>query len=198
MIQQALARPAARENRQGVVLDAAAALFSKNGYEGTTLRDIAAASGMLAGSIYCHFSSKEEIFLCVQQKGIRQMSESVEQAILGLKNPWQRLEAACAAHAKTLLDESDYAAVLLHVTPSRNLELWDSLAALRDEYENIFRQLVDELPLPAGANRKYLRLALLGALNWSHHWYQPGGEKPEEIAKQMVRLFENPLTRAGR
>jgi AcrR family transcriptional regulator len=193
MIQQALARHPARENRQGVVLDAAAALFSKKGYEGTSLRDIAAASGMQAGSIYCHFSSKADIFLSVQREGIRQLIEAVESAAEGLGDPWRRLEAACAAHAKTLLDESDFAAVLLHVTPSRNLDLWDQLAALRDEYEDIFRQLVDDLPLPIGSNRKYLRLAILGTLNWSHHWYRPGRDNPEEIAAQMMRLFETQL-----
>jgi AcrR family transcriptional regulator len=182
MIQQALARHPARENRQGVVLDAAAALFSKKGYEGTSLRDIAAASGMQAGSIYCHFSSKADIFLSVQREGIRQLIEAVESAAEGLGDPWRRLEAACAAHAKTLLDESDFAAVLLHVTPSR-----------RDEYEDIFRQLVDDLPLPIGSNRKYLRLAILGTLNWSHHWYRPGRDNPEEIAAQMMRLFETQL-----
>ncbi len=178
-----------QENRQGDVLNAAATLFSKNGYEGTSMRDIASASGMLAGSIYCHFSSKEDIFLSVQREGIRQLSEAVNAAKGSIGDPWERLENACAAHAKVLLDESAYAAVLLHVTPSRNRDVWDQLAVLRDEYEQVFRQLVDDLPLPAGTNRKYLRLAILGALNWSHNWYRPGRDDPAEIARGMIGLF---------
>ena len=179
-----------RENRQGVVLNAAAGLFSRKGYEGTSLRDIAAASGMLAGSIYCHFSSKEDIFLCVQREGIRQLTEVLTAAIDGTSDPWQRLEAACAAHAKVLLDESAFAAVLLHVKPSRNRDVWDQLATLRDEYENLFRQLVDDLPLPAGTNRKYLRLAILGALNWSHTWCRPGRGGSLDSARGRIQLFE--------
>ena len=179
-----------RGNRQGAVLNAAADLFSRKGYEGTSLRDIAASSGMLAGSIYCHFSSKEDIFLSVQREGIRQLSESIEAAIDGIVDPWQRLRAACTAHTRVLLDESNFAAVLVHVTPSRHLAVWDQLVVLRDAYENLFLQLVDDLPLPLGTNRKYLRLALLGALNWSHHWYRPGRDKPAEIAAQIIRLFE--------
>ena len=187
---QAVQKQQPQENRQGDVLDAAATLFSKNGYEGTSMRDIAAASGMLAGSIYCHFSSKEDMFLSVQREGIRQLSEAVNAAIGGIDDPWERLENACAAHAKVLLDESAYAAVLLHVTPSRNREdVWDQLAALRDDYEQIFRQLVDDLHLPAGTNRKYLRLAILGALNWSFNWYRPGRDDPSDIARGMIRLF---------
>ena len=182
-----------RENRQGVVLDAAAKLFSENGYEGASLREIAAASGMLAGSIYCHFSSKEDIFLSVQREGIRQLTDAVTNAVDGVADPWSRLEAGCAAHARVLLEESDFAAVLLHVTPSRNLDVWDQLAAMRDEYEQLFRQLVDDLPLPVGTNRKYLRLTILGALNWSHHWYRTGRDDPAEIAAQIVRLLGTQL-----
>jgi AcrR family transcriptional regulator len=187
---QAITTQPIRENRQGLVLNKAAALFSRKGYEGTSVRDIAAASGMLAGSIYCHFSSKEEIFLSVQREGIRQLSQAVEAATEGVDQPWQRLRAACTAHARILLEESNFAAVLLHVTPSRNLNVWDQLVVLRDEYESIFRQLVDDLPVPAGTNRKYLRLAILGALNWAHHWYRPGRDDPEAIAAQMIRMFE--------
>ena len=189
MIQPESSRQA-RENRQGDVLDAAAALFSKKGYEGTSVRDIAAASGMLAGSIYCHFSSKEDVFLSVQREGIRQLTDAVQASIDGIGDPWLRLRAACAAHTRALLDESNFAAVLLHVTPSRNLAVWDQLVVLRDEYESLFRQLVDDLPLPVGTQRKYLRLAILGALNWSHHWYRPGRDNPADIADQIVRLFE--------
>lgn len=189
MTQAAQDQPAP-ENRHGVLLKAAAALFSRKGYEGTSMRDIAAVSGMLAGSIYWHFSSKEEIFLQVQREGIRQLTAALGSAIDGISDPWDRLQAACGTHARVLLDESDFAAVLLHVTPSRNLDVWQQLTALRDGYENIFRQLVDDLPLPVGTNRKYLRLAILGALNWSHMWYRPGCTDPEEIAAQMIRLFE--------
>jgi AcrR family transcriptional regulator len=193
MTQQAQVRNQGRESRQSVVLGAAAALFSDKGYEGTSLRDIAGASGMLPGSIYCHFSSKEDIFLSVQREGIRQLTEAVNLAIEGVKDPWLRLENACAAHAKVLLDESDFAAVLLYVTPSRHLTVWNQLAALRDDYEDVFRQLVDDLPLPQGTNRKFLRLAVLGALNWAQTWYRPGRDDPAEIARQIIKLFEAKL-----
>lgn len=182
-----------RGGRQDLVLRAAAGLFSRKGYEGTSLRDIAKASGMLAGSIYYHFSSKEDIFLSVQREGIRELRAAVTAAIESVEDPWERLEAACSAHARVLLDESDFAAVLIQVTPSRNLEMWDQLTALRNGYEKIFRQLVDDLPLPVGTNRKYLRLTILGALNWSHHWYRKGRDDPEEIAVGMVRLFRQRL-----
>lgn len=185
---------AGRENRQQEVLDAAAALFRQKGYEGTSLRSIAGASGMLPGSIYFHFSSKQEIFLAVQQQGIRHLSEALGQAIAGLNDPWQRLQAACAAHLCAILDQSDCAAVLVGATASSELAVWTQVRELRDAYEDLFRALVDDLHLPAGTDRKYLRLSLLGALNWSHNWYRAGRDKPVKIAEKIVGLFKNQLT----
>ena len=52
------------------ILDAAAKLLRQNGYASTSLRDIAAATGMKAGSLYYHFASKEEIAETVMAEGI--------------------------------------------------------------------------------------------------------------------------------
>ncbi len=178
-----------RGNRQQDVLDSAASLFRSNGFDGTSLRDIAGASGMLPGSIYFHFRSKEDIFLAVQKQGIQHLTEAILIAVKGITEPWARLEAACAAHMNVILNESDFAAVLVNVTPTRSMEVWEQLAGLRDEYEKNFRQLVDDLPLPPGTNRKYLRLALLGSMNWAHSWYRAGRDKPEQLAIEIVWLY---------
>jgi AcrR family transcriptional regulator len=45
------------------------------------MRDIAAASGMLAGSLYYHFASKEELLVAVYAEGVRRISVSVRAAL---------------------------------------------------------------------------------------------------------------------
>jgi AcrR family transcriptional regulator len=47
--------------RRGEILDAAAALFAREGYRGTSMREVATAAGIQAGSLYHHFPSKEAI-----------------------------------------------------------------------------------------------------------------------------------------
>jgi hypothetical protein len=59
----------------------------------------------------------------------------------------------------------------------------------REAYENIFRELIDALPLRPGISRKYLRLSLIGAMAWTLVWYSPGDDGVDEIAKQIVNLF---------
>jgi AcrR family transcriptional regulator len=182
-----------RENRQQAVLDAAAALYREKGYEGTSMRAIARACGMLPGSLYFHFPSKEDIFLAVQQQGIRHIIEAVTRATEGLNDPWDRLTAACEAHLNAVLDESDCAAVLIRAAPRENPAIFEKLRVLRDEYEDFFRMLVDDLHLPRGTSRKYLRLALLGALNWSQTWYRPGRDDPGRVARELIHVFRNDL-----
>jgi Transcriptional regulator len=57
------------KNTREKILDAAAALFSRQGYNGTALRDIAAALDMKAGSLYYHFDSKEQLVLEIFKTG---------------------------------------------------------------------------------------------------------------------------------
>ena len=178
-----------RENRRQLILEAAATLFRNKGYAGTSMRDIAAISGLLPGSIYFHFPSKEDIFLAVQKQGIEHLIDAVQAAMRDIPEPWARLEAACIAHMIGILDESGLAAALVNVTSARSLDAWNQIAALRDEYEKHFRQLVDDLPLPAGTNRKYLRLALLGSMNWTHSWYRRGRDTPKQLAVEIVWLY---------
>lgn len=174
-----------RGNRRQTLIEAAAALFRDKGFEGTSVRDIAAASGLLPGSIYCHFPSKERLFLAAQKQAFERLNETVQAAVQDIPDPWARLEAACIAHMSAILDES----MPVGVVPERGLALWEELAATRDEYENNFRRLVDDLPLPAGTSRKYLRLALLGAMNWVPGWYRPGRDAPQRIAVEIVWLL---------
>jgi AcrR family transcriptional regulator len=52
---------AARNRRRDEILRAAAGLFASDGYASTSMREVAAASGILPGSLYHHFESKEAI-----------------------------------------------------------------------------------------------------------------------------------------
>jgi AcrR family transcriptional regulator len=183
------------DNRREALLDAAARLFGSRGYAATSTRDIAAEVGILAGSIYYHFPSKEALALAVHERGVNSILSAVQAAIAdGSQEPWARLEAACLAHLDALLNGGSYAQV---VTPNFARALpaafVSTLIRQRDTYERLFVELVDALPLPRGTNRRYLRLALLGSLNWALTWYRPGGDSPKVIARRIVDLYRQPL-----
>jgi AcrR family transcriptional regulator len=168
------------------LLSVSSRLFAKNGFEATSMRDIAARAGMLAGSMYYHFPSKNDLIAAVYEAGVAEIGAAVDEALEKARGPWPRLEAACAAHLDSLLADSAHAAVMTADLGQLDSRLKRRLVTLRDGYEKRFVELVAALPLPAGTDRRLWRLHLLGALNWTRTWYRPGAKSPAEIAKAMV------------
>ena len=156
---------------------------------------------MLPGSLYYHFAAKEDLLAAVYKAGVRALRDAVRAAVAHPREPWARMEAACAAHLETVLRDSDYAQVLVRVLPSDVPGASARLKALRSDYEDQFRELVAALPLPADADRRIFRLMLLGALNWSRFWFSEDGagapkarpsrrETPKSLARKFVMLLK--------
>lgn len=178
------------DNRRQALLDAAARRFRDHGYEGASMRDIAGDVGMLAGSMYYHFSSKEELLVAVHAEGVRHFEGAVERALVGQDDPWQRLQAAASAHLETLLGEGDYTQVVIAELPRDNPPLRARLIQLRDAYEALFRRLIGALDLAPECDPGLVRLMLFGALNTSPTWYRPGHRTPAELGAAFVRLLK--------
>ena len=63
------------------ILDAAEALFAERGYDGTTLRDVAARVGLRIPSLYNHFASKESLYAAVLERGIGPVLEVLSEFV---------------------------------------------------------------------------------------------------------------------
>jgi AcrR family transcriptional regulator len=176
------------------LLDAAAQAFAQRGYAAASVREIVGPIGMLPGSLYCHFATKEALLVAVYKKGVERIGAAVDAAVRPLDDPWQRLEAACVAHLVSLLDQTDYSQVVIRVRPRDAPAAEAELVAARDSYEKRFARLVAALPLARPTDRTMLRLMLVGALNWSQTWYRAGrGSSPERIARRFVGLLKTSL-----
>lgn len=168
------------------LLAVSARLFAKGGFEATSMRDIAGEAGMLAGSMYYHFPSKNDLIAAVYEAGVAEIGAAVDSAVAGVRGPWARLEAACVAHLQSLLADSAHAAVMTADLGRLEPVLKRRLVTMRDGYEKRFVELVAGLPLPRGADRTLWRLQLLGALNWTPTWYRPGRKSPAAIGRALV------------
>jgi AcrR family transcriptional regulator len=145
---------------------------------------------MLPGSLYCHFATKEELLAAVYLKGVEQISAAVQTAVQLHTDPWERLQAACVAHLESILQDDDYAQVVIRVRPADVALVNQNLIDLRNRYEQLFIDLIKALPLRKGTDRRAFRLLLIGALNSSQTWYRPSGKyKPRAIAHQFIALL---------
>ena len=172
------------------IISEAETLFNKLGFDGASIRDIAAAAEMQPASVYYHFESKEELLWAVWEKGGVELLDRVKDAIADKTDPWQRMETACIAHTTGLLDWRRANQALFVMPPWHYPEsIKARVIALRNEYEKLFVGLIDALPLRKGVDRRYLRLAVIGALSWSLFWFKKERDTPAAIAKQMLLLL---------
>lgn len=185
-------RPAADSrgrNKRQAILEAAARQFSACGFHGANMRDVAADAGVLVGSIYYHFESKEALYVAVHGAAVDMMTSAVRAATAGVADPWQRLEDAAAAHCEALNGTSAFVGVITPIFPVTGGDLRDQLTAQRDAYETMFGDLVDGLLPASEIDPKILRLHILAALNGTKFWYKPGGKTPSEIGRQLIQAL---------
>lgn len=74
-------RALAKQQTRAKVLAAARKLFSEHGYEGATIRDIAAAAGMSTGAVFANFSDKSDLFREIMFSDIEALARQMREAL---------------------------------------------------------------------------------------------------------------------
>jgi AcrR family transcriptional regulator len=182
------------------ILDVAAALFLERGYVATSLREIAAAVGMKAGSLYYHFSSKEVLLQAILQRGIDVMVEAFLAAAEATRgaDPRARFAAHVRAHLAALFEHGPYTAA--HVTTFRTApaSVCRAIVPERDAYEAMWSELLGELresgalapDVPIGLSR----LTLFGAMNSAVEWFDVERGELDSFAETITRQFWSGLS----
>ena len=122
-------------NRLDELLDTAARSFAQRGYDGTSVRNIAADVGVQPSSLYYFFRAKDHLFEAVYERGVSEIMAAVEIASACARTPWTCLERAEAAHLESLLDGTDCCAVVARVVPRGESDLDERLIRHRREFE---------------------------------------------------------------
>jgi len=73
-------RALAKQQTRAKVLDAARRLFSEQGYEGATIRDIAAAAGMSTGAVFANFTDKSDLFREIMLTDMMALADAMREA----------------------------------------------------------------------------------------------------------------------
>jgi len=170
-----------------------ARLFRERGYEGTSVRDIAAATGLQSGSWVYHFKTKQDILAAVMEEGLRESLERVEAIGAAPLAPRERFRELVHAHLETILAPGqDFIPVLLYDWRSLAPAARPRVVALQKRYETVWDRVITQLHDSgdwAGPTRVD-RLLMFGALNWIAHWFRRGGKLDvSALADEAVRFF---------
>jgi len=178
--------------RRKELVVSAAKLFKENSFDRTTVRMLAAATGIKSGSLFHHFKDKEEILLAVIEDGLKRSLKTIKAETKSLTEIDKKLFALIYGHLKTLHGhERD--AHIVSITEWRSLSEKSKkhLITLRDEYEKFWQHIITEAVdkhLLTG-EPALIRLFILGSLNWSIQWFQPRqGKTIEELAQEFYNM----------
>lgn len=95
------------------IFEAAITVFSKDGYNGATMDDIAVNAGVAKGTLYYHFKSKEEIFNYIITKGMHMMKEEVEAATKIEDDVLMKLKTMYKVQLKLVYDNKNFFKVIM-------------------------------------------------------------------------------------
>jgi len=180
------------------VLDIAARLFREQGYGSVSLRRIAEAAGIKAGSIYYHFGSKDEIVAAVLDAGIQVVHESMREAVTALPSDTDGetiLRTAIRAHLRALLDVSDYTSANVRIfgqvpQPVRDANL-PTRRAYEAEWDRLLSRLQNDSALKHDVDIRQLRLMLIGTLNATLDWFDPNRGSADALSRTYADVFLN-------
>ena len=177
------------------ILDCAARLFRFKGYGATSLRDIAAESGMKAGSLYYHFASKDEIVIDILNIGVERVHETVGTAVGALPKTASYADiigVAIHAHLRALHEADDYTSANVRIFGQVPESVREAHLSIRRAYEETWLKLLTAA-FDAGALRpdmepQLLLALLLSSLNATLEWFDPKKGPVERIAATFSEL----------
>jgi AcrR family transcriptional regulator len=88
---------ALRDESRGRIVAAAVHLFAEQGYEGTSVKQIAATAGVAQGLLYSHFASKEALLRAIFEQSVADVQESFARAAQDSGSPVERQVRAAFA-----------------------------------------------------------------------------------------------------
>jgi AcrR family transcriptional regulator len=174
--------------REGI-LEAAAKIFSEKGYNATSMQDIADAVHLQKASLYHYFSSKQEILGDILDHALDLINNHLEQVLEQPLTPDEKMRQAMVSYFQTIAENQSLAAVLLMEMKSLDPELKARQAPLREKFEGIWKDLIDEGRQKEVFNHfdpSITGRAILGVMNWSVTWYHRDGTR---TAKEIANLF---------
>jgi AcrR family transcriptional regulator len=179
------------------LLAVAVRVFNERGYDGTSMEDLARATGLSKSSIYHHVEGKEELLRLALERALDPLFGVTEEAGAAQGRAIDRLEYVVRREVAILVDELPYVTLLLRVRGNTGTERW--ALTRRRTFDRFVADLVAEAARD-GDVRPDLDPAttarlLFGMINSLVEWYRPvpPGDRrrptpPTDLAETVVQL----------
>ena len=184
------------ESRRDELLGIAARLFAERGFRNTTVRDIADASGILSGSLYHHFDSKESMVDEILQTFQQELFASYDEILASDLPARDKIEAAVRVSFRAIHDHHAEVAIFQNEADwlgglgDRFAYLADRNAQSRQVWLTLLREGVESGALKADIDLELAYRFIRDTVWVAVRWYRPdGGLSHERIADQYLSIL---------
>ncbi|SDK56628.1 transcriptional regulator, TetR family [Nocardioides sp. YR527] len=175
---------------QETVIRRATELFNQQGYEGTSMNDLAKELGLTKSALYHHLPSKEHILGLALEEALTELTSAVERArATGTdSSAYERVRHLVQESVKVLVAHQPAVTLLLRVRGNSELEL----AALKrrrwidDEVAAIVQEAIDEGSLRGDVDPALVSRLLFGMVNSLIEWHRPNGDVDAETLATAI------------
>jgi len=175
-------RPALRaryDARRREVVDTAAALFAERGYDGTSMSELTAATGLAAGGLYHYIEGKDDLLVAICDELLEPLLERAREIVAAGGPPVEQLRELVATWVAHVVEHRNH--MLVFTQERQAIESQPRWRRVRSQ-RKAFEKILDEV-LARGENdgsmrfedRRLSLLALLGMVNYTPQWVRPGG-----------------------
>jgi TetR/AcrR family transcriptional regulator, cholesterol catabolism regulator len=195
-----MTQPASRRDE---LLKLAATMFAERGLKSTTVRDIADSAGILSGSLYHHFKSKEQMVEEVLRDFLDWLFERYQQIVATESTPLDKIKGLFMASFEAIEDR--HAQVVIYQDEAKRLSSLGQFGFVDDRNREQRKMWVDLLHegIADGSFRPDLDVDLVYRFirdtTWvSVRWYQPGGPlTAEQVGRQYLAIVLGGITKEG-
>jgi AcrR family transcriptional regulator len=195
--------PGPPATRRDELLELAATMFAERGLRATTVRDIADSAGILSGSLYHHFKSKEQMVEEVLRDFLDWLFERYAEIVASESDPLERVKGLFMTSFEAI--ENRHAQVVIYQDEAKRLSSLPQFEFVETRNREQRRMWVDVLKqgVAEGSFRPDIDVDLVYRFirdtTWvSVRWYQPGGPlTAEEVGRQYLSIVLGGITKEG-
>lgn len=182
------------EARWEEIIASSATIFMQNGYEATSLQDIASAVGILKGSIYYYIKTKEDLLYELVNRALSLYAATVEEDDELASAPAPvRLRAFLRQWMAITAQEREWCIVAEHSFNRLSAERLESVIERRDRYsrfvKDIIQQGVDEGTFDPEVDVSLATITVFELIKGSNEWHDPGGRLSTDAISEWYADF---------
>jgi TetR/AcrR family transcriptional regulator, cholesterol catabolism regulator len=182
------------DRKQQQLVRESAKVFAKNGYDQTTIQELAVAIDLAAGGIYHYIGSKESLLRLICDQLMDPLLERAREVVESESEPAARLRALVRLWVTHVTEHRDH--MIVFQQERHKIERgpqWQEVRRRRKQFERLVEDVIrsahsaGELKMP---DDRLALSALLGMINYTVQWYRPNGRlSPTEVADGYSSLL---------